>query len=236
MFPINIVSPVAKVRPNPWDDSADIYAAVASKISFYRETSRQLVALAKVEEGMSIVDLGCGSACLTISDLLFTYPRLETIYGIDRSPQMLRVASRRITSKKVVFLLASAETLQSALHCNVNRVLCNSALWLFDTAAIAEISRSLSANGLFIFSYPEFDLVDDLKYSAINDELASHGQKRLPKRSTSFELQVRLEDLVSKSFYLTDVYHMKIAVSAREWSYFYQIPSVVRRLMPQLPL
>ncbi len=62
-----------------------------------RETrfKRHLLALAEIESGQQVLDLGCGTATLTLL-LKRQYPE-TTVVGLDADPEALKLARRKLT-------------------------------------------------------------------------------------------------------------------------------------------
>jgi len=229
-----------------WRDSADIYAKLAPKISFYRETSEQIVAMASLGKGMSVVDLGCGSACLSTTEMLHYVPALKVIYCVDISEEMLMAAQRRVRSNIVEFIRCSAEDLDRILPEKVDRIICNSALWLFDLPRVLQAVRKvLLPTGFFLFNIAEWDfdfqeeaVSCDPKYEAIDRQLALHGLPKKQSRGAMIKLSVKqLQDILNDNgLCIIGSYRYTVSVSATDWLYFYQIPAIVKRSLPNIPL
>ncbi len=66
-----------------------------------RETrfKRHLLALAEIESGQQVLDLGCGTATLTLL-LKRQYPE-TTVVGLDADPEALKLARRKLTQAHV---------------------------------------------------------------------------------------------------------------------------------------
>jgi len=226
-----------------WNESAEIYAAVAPKIRFYMETSQRIVAMAALKEGMSVVDLGCGSACLTVSELLSRYPALRIVYCVDASEPMLSAASQRVFSSRVRFIRSSAEELHVNLGDTVDCVICNSAFWMFDPiSTLRAIRQVLRPGGSFLCNYAEWDMnlggTDHPRYAAIDRQLFLAGLPAKPSRGSNHKWS--FDDiralLLEEGFSLEDECRFEIPVSASEWSYFYTIPAIAAQSLPNLPL
>jgi demethylmenaquinone methyltransferase/2-methoxy-6-polyprenyl-1,4-benzoquinol methylase/phosphoethanolamine N-methyltransferase len=96
---------------------APLYDAAAWLMSFGQKPAmvRHTIAVAKLQQGESVLDVGCGPASLTI-------PAAERVgaggkvAGIDASPEMIAVARRKANSKRlnIDFRVAPVEALPFA--------------------------------------------------------------------------------------------------------------------------
>lgn len=102
------------------------YDSYAKTFSTYRDTSRDLVQLAKIEAEMHVVDLACGTG-VTSQAILKALSGSGHIYAIDQSPAMLAVARQNITADNISFQQTSAEAIHEVIPAVINRVVCNSA-------------------------------------------------------------------------------------------------------------
>lgn len=194
---------------------------------------------------MLVVDLGCGSSGLVQESVFALCPDVARLFCIDTSQQMLKVAATRTRLHMVQFVLAAAENLDRHVPAGIDRVLCNSAICHFDLAlAFAAVRRSLAANGEFLFDVAEWDLDEcaDLsrhpKYDAIDAELAERGLPKKPSRGSRHKItEATLRELLQANRLTpTEFTKMKTAVTAWDYELFYQIPAIVRRSLPHLPV
>lgn len=146
-----------------WDRSAYIYSREVERIRFYQATNQALVTAGKIQPGMILVDLACGTG-FTIRSILDAVGKSTTIYGVDQSCEMLALAQRTITTETVQFIHASAEDFASHIPELVDRAFCNAAFFLFRNidAVLGEIRTILKPMGLFAFNLPdqEYDFGD----------------------------------------------------------------------------
>jgi ubiquinone/menaquinone biosynthesis C-methylase UbiE len=145
-----------------WDGSAREYAAFASQKGLYRQTAGAMVECARIEPGMVIIDLACGSGVVTRAILDYGPPDIRII-SVDFSSEMLACARSHISSPAVTFVQGRAEELSRIVTTRVDRVLCNAAFWHFDRVAVsAEISRVLKPSGKCLVGMPtqDFKVID----------------------------------------------------------------------------
>ena len=151
------VSDRVGVPSHDWDGSAAQYAEFALTKNLYWESAEALVRLARIEPGMVILDLACGSGVVTETVLKHVGDDVRII-AVDYSQEMLARAQSRINSRRVNFHQGQAENLATLVSGKVDRVLCNAAFWHFDKSeALAQISRILSPSGKCLISLPVQD-------------------------------------------------------------------------------
>ncbi len=149
--------------PDDWDNSAEKYAAFASRKALYLESAEAIIRSAEIERGMVILDLACGSGIVTETILRQPYGSDVEIVAVDYSPEMLNRARSRITSPNVQFHQGRAEELSKVVQAKFDRVLCNAAFWHFDKArAFSEICRILKPSGRCLIGIPtqDFKVID----------------------------------------------------------------------------
>jgi len=139
-----------------WDSSAYIYSREVERIRFYQTTNHALITAGKIQPGMILVDLACGTG-FTIRKILDAVGPSTTIYGVEQSREMLAQAQRTITTETVHFIHAGAEDFASHIPKLVDRVICNAAFFLFPNinAVLDEIRTVLKPEGLFAFNLPD---------------------------------------------------------------------------------
>jgi ubiquinone/menaquinone biosynthesis C-methylase UbiE len=134
------------------DDNAPRYDAFAREYPVYRQTSRDLVALASAAGSATVIDLACGTGIATEEILAVLGPDGKVI-GIDKSPAMLAVAARAVPDPRVRWIQAFAESIDAHVTERVDAVVCNSAIWQTDLPATANaVGRVMAAGGLFVFN------------------------------------------------------------------------------------
>jgi SAM-dependent methyltransferase len=134
------------------DDNAVRYGEFARLYPGYRETSRDLVALASPAGDATVLDLACGTGATTAEILSVLGPDGHVV-AVDKSPAMLRVAADSVRDGRVRWIQAAAEEVDRHVSEPVDAVICNSAIWQTDLAATAAAVRSvLAAGGRFLFN------------------------------------------------------------------------------------
>lgn len=134
------------------DDNARLYEAFARQHPIYRDTSRDLIALAGLSADAAVLDLACGTG-VTSREILAALGPDGTVTGADRSAAMLAVAARAIADPRISWVQAPAETVDQHVAGPVDAVVCNSAIWQADLAATAAAVRNLLVtSGRFVFN------------------------------------------------------------------------------------
>jgi ubiquinone/menaquinone biosynthesis C-methylase UbiE len=128
------------------DETAAGYAAFAGEFTMYRDTSRDLVELARPAPGAVVVDLACGTG-VTTREILAVLGHDGRVTGIDQSAAMLAVAGRSVTDPRVSWVRASAEEFDQAVPGPADAVICNSAIWQTDFASTARAAHAVLAPG-----------------------------------------------------------------------------------------
>lgn len=134
------------------DDNARRYDAFARRHLIYRDTSRDLVALARLPADAAVVDLACGTG-VTSREILAALGPGAKVTGADRSAAMLTVAARATADPRITWVQAPAENIDRHVGGPVDAVVCNSAIWQTDIATTAAAVRSILApGGRFVFN------------------------------------------------------------------------------------
>jgi ubiquinone/menaquinone biosynthesis C-methylase UbiE len=115
----------------------------------YKEIS--LLACQRLANAKIIVDVGCGTAGLTVA-LSSLLPGLEIIVGMDISPQMINVASRTIAATNNVSLTFGEATALPFKDSSVDCVMCLNSFHHYQnqSAAVIGIARVLRPGGYFV--------------------------------------------------------------------------------------
>jgi SAM-dependent methyltransferase len=136
------------------EDNPCHYDAYARQYPNYRETSRDLIAVARPSAAAAVIDLACGTGATTREILAVLGPR-GRVTGVDKSAAMLGVAASSITDPRATFLQARAERVDRHVTGPADVVICNAAIWQTDFAATATAVRAvLTAGGCFAFNVP----------------------------------------------------------------------------------
>lgn len=134
------------------DDNARLYDAFARRHPIYQDTSRDLIALARLPADAAVLDLACGTG-ITSREILAALGPDGTVTGADRSAAMLAVAARAITDPAITWVQAAAENIDRRMTRPVDAVVCNAAIWQTDLAATAAaVGNLLAAGGRFVFN------------------------------------------------------------------------------------
>lgn len=138
-----------------WDEdaTAEAYAAFTRAWPMYPTTSRDLAARADLADGRLVVDL-CGGTGVTAQAILEHLPTDAAVVSVDSAAAMQRVGQRLVRDPRLSWITAPAETLDAHLPPGaVDAVVCNSAVWKTDVAAVATaVSRVLRPAGRFVFN------------------------------------------------------------------------------------
>jgi SAM-dependent methyltransferase len=140
------------------DDNARRYDAYAREHPNYRDTSRDLIAIALpgFTGGMdaAVLDLACGTG-VTSREILAVLGPAGRLTGADKSAAMLDVAASSTTDPRVTWVQAPAESVDRYVTEPVDVVICNSAIWQTDLAATAAAVRAvIKPGGRFAFNVP----------------------------------------------------------------------------------
>jgi SAM-dependent methyltransferase len=136
------------------DDNARHYDSYARQYPMYRQTSRTLVALARLSGSSVVLDLACGTG-ITAEAVLAALGPEGRVIGVDKSAAMLGIAAAAIADPRVTWIRALAENVDQYLHGQADAVVCNSAIWQTDFAATsAAVGSVLAAGGRFAFNWP----------------------------------------------------------------------------------
>ncbi|MEU6346876.1 class I SAM-dependent methyltransferase [Streptomyces sp. NPDC046977] len=138
-----------------WDEdaNAEAYEAFTRAHPMYEATSRDLAGRAQLSYADLVVDL-CGGAGATARAILDLVPDRARVVSVDNAAAMQRAGRRTLTDARLTWVTAPAEHLAEHVPASgVDAVVCNSAIWKTDTAAVfAAVSRVLRPGGRFAFN------------------------------------------------------------------------------------
>ncbi len=237
------------------DDNPRRYDVYAREYPNYRETSRDLIALAlpSADVGVAdaaVLDLACGTGATTREILAVLGPD-GRVTGVDSSAAMLGVAASSTTDPRAAWIQACAEGVDQHVTKPVDVVVCNSAIWQTDFAATAmAVRRVMKAGGRFAFNVPvgflgegdrhrsrerypsllsEMRTIAERDYGwAPDDEAPGRVRQRLTEESICRSLAAAGFDVEQ----VTEVSHQESAESRRAWL---SIPIFTRDWLGGLP-
>lgn len=237
------------------DDNPRRYDAYAREYPGYRETSRDLIALAlpSADAGIAdaaVLDLACGTGATTREILAVLGPD-GRVTGVDKSSAMLEVAASSTTDPRATWIQARAESVDQHVTEPADALICNSAVWQTDFAATAMAVRAvLRAGGRFAFNVPVDFLGDGgshgsrERYPSLLSEMRAIAERDYgwtPANGAPGRVRQRLtqesicRSLAAAGFdveQVTEVTHQDSAESQRAWL---SIPIFTRDRLGGLP-
>jgi len=134
--------------------TAHAYEEYAQAHSMYKVTAHDLVAIAEIAPGMTVVDVACGTGIVTEA-ILGRLGETGSVIGVDMSREMLAVAGEKIQAANVAFVQSPAERLNEGIEATADVAVCNSAFWQIRMSeALTALGIVLKANGRFVFNLP----------------------------------------------------------------------------------
>lgn len=138
-----------------WDEdtNAEAYEAFTRAHPMYDATSRDLARRAHLADARLVIDL-CGGVGATARAILDVIPARGRVVSVDNAAAMQRVGRRTLTDHRLSWITAPAEQLADHVPAgNAHAVVCNSAIWKTDTAAVfAAVAHILRPGGRFVFN------------------------------------------------------------------------------------
>ncbi|MET8590510.1 class I SAM-dependent methyltransferase [Streptomyces sp. NPDC005078] len=138
-----------------WDEdtNAEAYNAFSRAHPMYDATSRDLARRGQLANASLVVDL-CGGAGATARAILDLIPARARVVSVDNAAAMQRVGRRTLTDARLAWITSPAEQLADHLHADsADAVVCNSAIWKTDTAAVfTAVAHILRPGGHFVFN------------------------------------------------------------------------------------
>ena len=222
------------------DDNARRYDAYARHYPNYRETSRDLIALAlpSGDAGVAdaaVLDLACGTGATTREVLAVLGPD-GRVTGVDQSAAMLAVAANSTIDPRVSWIQARTESVDQHVTGAVDAIVCNSAIWQTDLAATAKAARAvLKDGGPFAFNVPVDFLADRARdgsgdrYPALLSEMQAIAEQDYgwapPDKPRGRTRQQLTHDSICRCMeaagfdveLVIEVSHVGSAIAARAW-------------------
>ncbi len=229
-------------------DNAEAYHRYTKKFPMYHNESKELVDLADIRKGMTILDLACGTGVST-KEILKKLGETGKIYAVDFSEAMLNLAKKEIKNKNVVFIKSLAQKIDEVISEKVDRIICNGAFWLINKPeTLKAMANILKDDGKLVFNMPgqifKFDEKNKQKLilsslSQIMTEIAvkkygldfnkfSNKLTRASHDFSSFKKSIK-DFFVIESFKISE--HKR---SMGEIYEFQKIPVITRRFSEQL--
>jgi ubiquinone/menaquinone biosynthesis C-methylase UbiE len=134
-----------------------------SEHAFYRRVNEVLIDRAELQQGMTVVDVACGSGAIT--ELILEKirgTRHAVVIGVDMSATALKEAAEKVADVRdavVQFVQARAEDMSKCIKRAVDAVVfCNGIHYIEDKRALlTEVYRVLRPGGVFAFNTGFFD-------------------------------------------------------------------------------
>ena len=130
--------------------------------------------------GMSVLDLGCGSGALL--EILYDRNKNLRLKGVDMCPEELALAKDRLPDGAVDLYELKAQNLKAIDDNSIDIVLCHWALTLMNpiTPVLNEVNRILTSNGRFV-ALVDGPMNAAPKYSDVHNIIYRFVQMKLPK-------------------------------------------------------
>ena len=148
-----------------------------------RNSYEWLAEIVPDNEGLSVLDLACGSGPLL--KILFDQNKNLNLKGIDMCPEELKLANTLLINSGVDLIESKAQNLTAISDNSIDIVLCHWALTLMNPIApvLNEVRRVLTSKGRFaalvdgpVDAAPGYKEVHDLIYSYVQEETPNYGK------------------------------------------------------------
>lgn len=158
-----------------FDKDADSYDASPLVKSYQRRVQRLVISRMKIEKGMNVLDLGCGTGQGTI-DIAKSLEGTGNVIGIDLSERMIELATNKLADfkhKNIKFMVGSADSIEYQDF--FDYVFSTNAFHHFEDkgSIFTKVRQSLKQNGVFIVQ----DICDDYLLIRLLDLAGKIGQK-----------------------------------------------------------
>jgi len=175
-----------------FDRSARGYDESRLVRSFQRRVQVQVINRMKIEKGMNILDLGCGTGQGTI-DIASKLEGTGSVIGLDLSGKMIEQAKQKLNGfeySNVTFEVGSGNSLD--YYDRFDYVLSTSAFHHFDKKEeiLSRVLRALKQNGVFILQ----DICDDYLLMKMVDFAGKIGERAHVGSTTSAGLRNLFQD------------------------------------------
>jgi ubiquinone/menaquinone biosynthesis C-methylase UbiE len=170
-----------------FDRAAERYDDSRVVRSYQRRTQALVVDDLRIERGMRVLDLGCGTGTATL-EIASRLEETGRVVGLDLSEEMLEQAKQKLTElgyTNVEFVLQSASELKYD-ECFDHVISTNAFHHFADKQDVfAKVYKSLRPGGIFVVQ----DICDDFVLMKALDFLGKLGEKAHVGSTTSRELR-----------------------------------------------
>lgn len=119
--------------------------------NYLAQTHEKALELLKLEKGLKILDIGCGTGFL--EDKIRRCGKFQMVAGIDLTPAMLKMAKRKFPNGEGIYFQAARASQLPFQNRIFDRIACINAFHFFEKPeeALRECARVLKPNGQLIF-------------------------------------------------------------------------------------
>jgi SAM-dependent methyltransferase len=140
----------------PWQDAeqATYYEAYCERSALYHDVAEALIDVAEIAPEHHIADLGCGTGVSTAAALRRLGPD-GRLLALDPAPRMVTIAKANLSDPRLRYEVGTARRMLQ-LGGSLDRVLCNSAIWLDPNILVPWKAAQLllAPGGRLCFSIP----------------------------------------------------------------------------------
>jgi len=233
MMTMTNASDIKRIICINFDESPIQYEDFESKYGFFRGLAMRLAKASDIREGMTVMDVGCGTGISTqcLSEIA---GKEGKVIGCDFSEQMLKAARLKDISGVIEYISADAIEIDKAISVPVDAIMYNASIFLIPETSkvIGAAHRILRNKGTIAMNYPlglfgnEIDVFKEVKEEG--HEFAPYGRQPV---DSSIIPEVLKATGFSNVRVGTDAIIMESAM-ARD---FYRIPAQSAGLYPKLP-
>lgn len=137
-------------------ENAKVYDIYARSFPLYKETSKDLIDIAGILPGITVVDLAAGTGATTQAILNASGGDINII-AVDQAEEMLnKVKEKFFGNDRVKYIVAQAEDIDTVISYPVDAIVCNSAFWqMVPQKTLEAVSHTLKDGGIFVFNLPD---------------------------------------------------------------------------------
>lgn len=137
----------------PWENAENAagYGAFCREFDLYRKGSTELARLVDLASDERVMDLACGTGSTT-AVVLSKVGENASVIGVDVSEAMLAEARRAINDRRVEWVRAEAEDVDTHVDPPLDAVLCSAAMWQTELGrTFPAVRRLLRPGGVLAF-------------------------------------------------------------------------------------